>query len=325
MVNSNGNRFKCVVFSPYFGKLPVWFNLWLKSCSFNKDFRFIVFTDDDISNYVIPDNVTIINLSFDDFRGMIQKRFDFKIALNNPYKLCDYKPAYGYIFSDYIEDYEYWGYCDLDIIFGRISDFMPSYEFDKISHLGHFCLYKNIERNNKAFMDSPKNAISYKEVFSNDQHFGFDEIGNYGINNIYKMKKLRIGNFESNAADVDCKKKKIHLVRYTNGRFIRERAEKFFVFEEGRILSFDIKDRKKVCEHPYVHFQKRRMINNVKNKKKFIITDYGFLDYCAPDSFDDNGINKGIDFKWLKFGLLSGYKRTKRLLVIKKIQKRKVI
>ena len=48
-----------VIFSPYFGKLPVNFNLWLNSCSYNKDFYFIVFTDDK-TVYNIPNNVEII-------------------------------------------------------------------------------------------------------------------------------------------------------------------------------------------------------------------------------------------------------------------------
>ena len=38
---------KSVVFVPFFGKLPDYFNLWLHSCSYHESFSFIIFTDDD--------------------------------------------------------------------------------------------------------------------------------------------------------------------------------------------------------------------------------------------------------------------------------------
>ena len=137
-------KYKYVVFCPYFGKLPKHFNLWLISCSYNKHFKFIVFTDDNVT-YSIPKNVEIVQLSFDQFVQEIQKKFDFQISLCHPYKLCDFKPAYGYIFDKYLNNCKYWGYCDLDLIFGNLEKFLPTQEYDKISYLGHLCLMKNIK------------------------------------------------------------------------------------------------------------------------------------------------------------------------------------
>ena len=39
-------------------------------------------------------------------------------------------------------------------------------------------------------MNSPKGTLNYVDILSNKQHFGFDEIGKYGINNIFKLNNL---------------------------------------------------------------------------------------------------------------------------------------
>ena len=89
---------------PYFGKLPNYFDLFLKSCKYNGGgYRWIVFTDDKtIHNW--PDNVSCVFMTFDELKERIQSKFDFEIKITEPHKLCDYKPAYGYIFEEYLED-----------------------------------------------------------------------------------------------------------------------------------------------------------------------------------------------------------------------------
>ena len=39
------NRYKVCVIGVYFGKLPEYFNLWLKSCEYNKDIDFLIVSD----------------------------------------------------------------------------------------------------------------------------------------------------------------------------------------------------------------------------------------------------------------------------------------
>ena len=315
-----------IIFSPYFGKLPINFKLWVNSCSFNKDFKFVVFTDDNI-DLSLPTNVEIINISFNDFCDKIQKKFDFKLALNTPYKLCDFKPVFGYIFSDIIDGYDYWGHCDLDLIFGNLSKFLPTnlLEFDKISYLGHFCMYKNKKRVNEIFKKTPQNTISYIDILSNDQHFGFDEIGDYCINNILKENELKIYNYNRNVADISCKRKKMTITKYDGKNFSNDRKEKIFVFDNGIIKSFDVK---KLCydsEYAYVHFQKRKMIDTVKNYNHFIITAKSFLDYQDINSSTvlNLTIDRFIDLSWIKFKVNAIKRRLRRYICIKKIMNSK--
>ena len=42
---------------------------------------------------------------------------------SDPYKLCDLKPAYGHIHERDIAGYRFFGYGDIDIVYGQISDF----------------------------------------------------------------------------------------------------------------------------------------------------------------------------------------------------------
>ena len=42
------------------------------------------------------------------------------------YKIVDYKPMYGSVFKEWIpeEKYSHWGYCDLDMVYGKLSLFV---------------------------------------------------------------------------------------------------------------------------------------------------------------------------------------------------------
>ena len=122
---------KICLISVYFGKLPKYFQLWLDSCKGNPNVDFLVFIDDR-TEFRYPDNVKRYFMSFEEVRTRFQLLFDFKIQLNTPYKLCDYKPAYGEAFIDYIDGYDFWGYCDIDIIWGDIRKYITEEKLSKL-------------------------------------------------------------------------------------------------------------------------------------------------------------------------------------------------
>lgn len=108
------NRIALII--PYFGTLPNYFSLWLKTASYNRNFDFLLFTDCNLAKYTVPYNVKCFQMTFDEVKQRVSIILNFKFVLHNPYKLCDYKPLYGLIFSDYLKEYEFWGHCDPDII-----------------------------------------------------------------------------------------------------------------------------------------------------------------------------------------------------------------
>ena len=82
---------KIAVLIFYFGSLPPFFWAWLETAKTNKTIDFYILTDDE--RVTSSDNVHVILMSFDDVRKRIADCFDFEIALERSYKLCDFRPA----------------------------------------------------------------------------------------------------------------------------------------------------------------------------------------------------------------------------------------
>ena len=111
---------RIVLIIPYYGSMPPYFDLWKNSAEANHEITFLIVTD-----LKVPvkksSNIKVLKMSFDTLKNRIANMLKMKIKLNAPYKLCDYKPAYGYICEQWLEGYDYWGHCDCDLIFGDLS------------------------------------------------------------------------------------------------------------------------------------------------------------------------------------------------------------
>lgn len=316
---------KCCFIIPYFGDLPNYFELFAKTCGYNEDYNWIILTDDK-KKHIIPDNVKIIKMNFNELRKIIQNKFDFKISLDRPYKLCDYKPAYGYIFEEYIKDYKFWGHCDLDIIIGNLNDFL-TYDlfesYDKILCLGHMILYKNTYENNRMFMKEFHNRLLYKEVFTTSNIRVFDETfgGSENINSIFKYYNKKIYSKDL-SLNFYIDKNDFFKITYNDQKNIFE-VEKYkkavYIWDNGNLYRYYMNDGI-LCKEKflYAHFQLRIMRMN----PKVLGNDYFKI---VPNKFsiiDTNKITKDNLYKYAKhlpcFHVLKMHIRNK----IKKILKR---
>ena len=81
----------------YIGNYPWYFPYFLHSCRYNPTVDFLIFTDNDKPNLELPPNVKIIPYSIEQFKFQASKALGFDVAAESGYKLCDFKPAYGYI------------------------------------------------------------------------------------------------------------------------------------------------------------------------------------------------------------------------------------
>lgn len=168
-----------VIITCWYGPYPWYFPYYIHSCYFNPSIDFVIITDNDeeISNK--PDNVIIIKKGLNEIIQIAEKKLGFEVHITRPYKLCDFKPAYGLLFPEIIEDYEFWGHADIDVVYGDIRNFLTEellQEYDVIScrHdyiTGTFCLFRNNEIMNTLFMQSK----DYKLVLSSSENFCFDE------------------------------------------------------------------------------------------------------------------------------------------------------
>jgi hypothetical protein len=168
----------CLFILPYFGKFKNYFPLFLRSCGMNPEYDWLIVTDQDIEN--APGNVSVVSENFGDFKAEIQSKFDFPISLENPYKLCDFKPAYGYVLESRLAGYDYWGHCDCDMLFGNMPDLLEpllAKGYDKLFAAGHLTIYRNDYENNRRFMARSGDGLSMHRVaFSRPEIFAFDEM-----------------------------------------------------------------------------------------------------------------------------------------------------
>jgi hypothetical protein len=165
---------------PYFGTLPKnGFPLWLMSCAKNPTVNWILFTDDK-TEYDYPENVKVYYTTFDAIRERFQNNFDFPIVLDRGWKLCDYRVAYGEIFAPELDGYDFWGNCDIDLMWGDIRKFYTEEmleNYDKFGFLGHSTLYRNTPEVNARYKTVIEGEMDYKTAFLGSEGHAFDEVG----------------------------------------------------------------------------------------------------------------------------------------------------
>jgi len=157
---------------------PGWFDYFLRSCEKNETINWLIFSGNE-NPKAITDNIRFINISAEDLTGRIKEKLGINPVIKHSFKFADFKPAYGLIFEDYLKDCTFWGYCDIDLVFGNISKFITQQiteDYDIISPSidffpGHFMLLKNQSNINHLFKLVP----DWKEIFSQPECFCFDE------------------------------------------------------------------------------------------------------------------------------------------------------
>ena len=112
---------------PYVGSWPLWFPAYLQSCRYNPSIRWIFYTDCEIPT-TVPANVQFVDGSLRDFERLVERKTGMSVSLELPYKLCDYKPAFGLLFEDYLDGVDFWGHCDVDVVWGNIRKFLATDE-----------------------------------------------------------------------------------------------------------------------------------------------------------------------------------------------------
>lgn len=177
--------------------------------------------------------------------------------ISKPYKMCDYRVAYGEMFQDYVKDYDFWGHCDADMIFGDIRHFVTDdilNRYDRLGVDGFFSLFRNIPEINAIY----RKAGDITKIFTDQRPFGFDEWGiNRSGTSHYWIANLKDRVWQDKVFD--------NLAPYHYG-FLSGTVMKYnlgiknvmFSFENGKLYRYGTKDGK-VDKHEtlYVHVQKR--------------------------------------------------------------------
>lgn len=262
----------------YFGKLPNYFNLWLKSAAANPTVDWLFFCDQELSG--LPENIKFHRMTLTKVHEICKRKIDPELILPKPYKICDYKALYGSIFADYLTGYDFWGYCDFDMIFGDLREFFTEErleKFDKILPLGHLSIYKNTPEVNERFRCAGS-QYTLHQVLTDEKTCAFDEWR--GIYAIYQHNGFPMCD-DMPFADISCMHKRLTIHRRTSDKYKKpapDHNHQLFYWENGKIYRAYIDEHKQVCldNFLYIHLA-RRTFPDAPDAGAFYCTPSGFI------------------------------------------------
>ncbi|MCQ2032754.1 hypothetical protein NAU09_02275 [Pseudomonas kunmingensis] len=151
-----------IIIIPYFGKWPFWMPFFIESCRANPNINWLLLGDcADLED--LPNNVEQRFFAFVDYCAFVSECLGINFNPSNPYKLCDLKPALGFIHAEDVAGYDFWGFSDLDLIYGDLRSYFSDERLRKYKVLstherrisGHFCLLRNEPELNSLFWKIP--------------------------------------------------------------------------------------------------------------------------------------------------------------------------
>ena len=169
---------KVALIIPYFGQWPEWMELYLYSCSKQEGIDFIFYTDCDIPSTIYA-NTLFHLISFNDYCAFVSQRLDIIFQPKRAYKLCDLKVFYGIIHQQDLEGYDWWGFGDIDLVYGDLSLMVNETNMSKYDLLttqvdriaGHFPIMRKESKYTKLCLS----ISSWREKFCDIKNYGLDE------------------------------------------------------------------------------------------------------------------------------------------------------
>ncbi len=151
--------------------------------------------------------------------------------------VCDLRPAYGEIFADKYEGYDWWGWCDLDMLFGdmdKLLQWICLPEVNVVTFKREYLSGCLTLLRNTPFLKRVYRLGRYWEVFGDTRYHCWDESGYHYFGpkeNFFNV--LRIATVRVNyAPDLYCYETKQHPnpVELKDGRLVELKSgdEKLF-------------------------------------------------------------------------------------------------
>jgi SAM-dependent methyltransferase len=153
---------KVVLVNLWFGEIPEYFKYHYETCVANKNVDFLFITDQKIE-LETEDNYIIINIDLQFLKDRLKDKIGIDYNFSNNRNICQFKSALGDIFQEELKNYLYWGFHDIDTLFGDFNKFILTLlndDYDIISFAaknyhdrlsGPLALIKNNDTNNKLY------------------------------------------------------------------------------------------------------------------------------------------------------------------------------
>ncbi|QKE29655.1 hypothetical protein AACT_2572 [Arcobacter acticola] len=221
-------------------------------------------TDNNVDVFLFTDKPVLLEekenlwnhqISRSELESLTLKTLNISQEFNDYYKLCDFKIFYYSILKQYIQkQYDYIGFCDLDVVFGNLDYFLNKPITEKanvVGSRGHLMLFET-QYYKKITSDLLK-LNSIKRLLESNENYALDE---FEFLHIYlekeKSKKNIIWNQDISLKAVDlnyftenyiCVNRKLVLTSY-----LKKNLNIEVIFENSQTEYI-----------PYIHFQKRKI------------------------------------------------------------------
>lgn len=246
------SKYTIAVLVIWFGKLPPYFPVWLASAEQNADVDFFFLSDQEV--VIKSSNVHVVKTTLQQEVKRISEKTGETIDVHSPYKFCDLRPFFGIAYQDdYLKDYDFWGYCDIDLAFGDIRKFLTDEVLEKHERLyewGHFSLIRNNEKMNRMYY-LPGSLYSLDETLRKpvkvtaEEHHGLNRI--CAKNDIKWYRAVDFADFWTCYSDLilwhDQKNYDHQVFYWENGHVFRA-----YIGADGAVQT---------DEYVYIHWQKR--------------------------------------------------------------------
>ena len=295
-----------LVICTYLGRLPKYFNLFAHSCGFVPEIDFLVLTDASPPSYTLPPNLKIQRLTRVEFQSRTQHALGISGPIPSGYKLNDYKPMYGEIFSDLIAGYDYWGSGDIDLIFSpRLTEFVMAGAAEDADIINTSVLWLHgpltLFKNSHSMCTLYQKSRHWKNVVESSANFAFDECGTkYAYldrevgfpseTNPHNRSYLDISPEDLlNFQDFDCMSTVV--IRERNAgrcRIFQDFVFKGYIWPGEKVLVKDgeiLAENNSWCAYHWYSEKRRRKFSYPSWRKvpeTFYIDQYGFFDFRTP-------------------------------------------
>lgn len=253
---------KIALIQVWLGSFPTYFDTHIKTCkNQNPNINFFIFTDQFLN--ISYANIKTCYINEQILKNKVKDKTSISIAadISCGRKICDYKPLYGHIFEEYLSDYDYIGFYDIDCIFGDMYDLLSPYLNEEVISIGDdtyfqgvrgpFTIWKNISYYNEFYKKIP----NYETLLKDPEYKGIDE---HEFNVVLSKESVRITSFSEL-----CNTRK-------NGKYIGEA-----VLKDKKLY---IEDRESLLSHFY--YKKDWGIqDNLFYNKKLLLEDFYWVVY----------------------------------------------
>lgn len=171
---------KIILIQLWLGKIPDYFWYHYETTK-NLNVDFLVFTDSGL--VVDSPNYKVIPITKDEVERKLSSMLNYEYKIINSSKVSDLKSCLGELFEEYITNYDFFGFYDIDTLFGDLQKWVIPYtkEYEVISHAdelycnrisGPFTIIKNTYENRRLYR---KKIDRFIEISNINYVCSFDE------------------------------------------------------------------------------------------------------------------------------------------------------